>query len=61
MSFVKPIRSFVALCAIVVVAIVVSACGSGSREVVAQIDGVGSISKGSLEHWMPIEAILSMN
>jgi foldase protein PrsA len=58
MSFVKPIHSFVALCAIAVVAMVLSACGSGSGEVVARIDGVGSISKGTLEHWMPIEAIL---
>jgi foldase protein PrsA len=58
MSFVKPIPSFIALCAIAVVAMVLSACGAGSGEVVARIDGVGAISKGTLEHWMPIEAVL---
>jgi hypothetical protein len=35
-----------------------TACGGGSDEVVARVAGVGSISKATLEHWMPIEAVL---
>jgi hypothetical protein len=31
-------------------------CGGGSDPTVAQIEGVGSISKSVLQHWMPIEA-----
>ena len=33
-----------------------AACGGGSNTTVAQVAGVGSISKAMLEHWMPIEA-----
>jgi hypothetical protein len=36
-----------------------SACGGGgSSEFVARIAGVGSISKASLEHWVPVEAVV---
>jgi hypothetical protein len=35
-----------------------AACSGSSSETVAQIDGVGSISRGTLEHWIPIEARL---
>jgi foldase protein PrsA len=37
----------------------VAGCGGGgSDEIVARVQGVGSISKGTLEHWIPIEARL---
>jgi len=35
-----------------------TACGGSSDTTVAQVAGVGSISKAMLEHWMPIEARL---
>jgi hypothetical protein len=35
----------------------VTACGS-SNEVVARVAGVGTITKGAVEHWIPIEARL---
>jgi len=35
-----------------------AACGDSSDDVVAHVQGVGSISKGTLEHWIPIEARL---
>lgn len=37
----------------------VGACGGGSSgEIVAHVQGVGSITRGTLEHWIPIEARL---
>jgi hypothetical protein len=37
-----------------------SACGggSGSDEIVARVPGLVSISKATLEHWMPVEAVV---
>jgi len=52
-------RCISALGAIVIAAAGLAACGGGnSGEIVAQVAGVGSISKGTLEHWMPVEASL---
>jgi hypothetical protein len=51
-------RSISALGAIVIAMVGVSACGGGSSEVVAEVAGVGSISKETLDHWIPIEARL---
>jgi hypothetical protein len=36
----------------------VAACSGSSGETVARVTGVGAISKGTLDHWMPIEAVL---
>ena len=36
----------------------VTACGGSSDEVVAQVAGVGSVSKSMVEHWIPIQARL---
>jgi hypothetical protein len=49
------------LAAVAVGALVVcgtAACGTSSDEVVARVAGVGTIDKGMVEHWMPIEARL---
>jgi hypothetical protein len=44
---------------IVLAVVGLAACGGGgSNEIVAQVAGVGSISKASLEHWMPVEAVV---
>jgi hypothetical protein len=49
--------SILAVTAVVVVSL--SACGSGaSGETVVRVAGVGSISKATLEHWLPVEAVL---
>jgi len=50
-------RQLSVLTAAAVAGIVLAACGGGSSsEVVARVAGVGTISKATLEHWMPIEA-----
>jgi foldase protein PrsA len=36
----------------------VTACGGSSDQSVAEVAGVGAITKATLEHWMPIEARL---
>jgi foldase protein PrsA len=52
-------RAISALCAIAVAGVGLAACGGGgSGEIVARVAGVGSISKASLEHWMPVEAVV---
>lgn len=52
-------RCISALGAIAFAVVGLTACGGGSSgEIVAQVAGVGSISKASLEHWMPVEAVL---
>jgi hypothetical protein len=52
-------RCISALGAIALAVVGLTACGSsGSDEIVARVAGVGSVSKASLEHWMPIEAVL---
>jgi hypothetical protein len=52
-------RRISAVVAITCVALSLAACGgSGSGEVVARVAGVGAISKASLEHWIPIEAVV---
>jgi foldase protein PrsA len=50
-------RCISALGAIAVAVVGLGACGSGdSGEIVAQVAGVGSISKATLDHWIPVEA-----
>jgi hypothetical protein len=45
--------------AVVAVVVGLASCGSGSSGViVAQVAGVGSISKAALEHWIPVEAVV---
>jgi len=44
--------------AIAVAAIGLAACGGSGGETVARVEGVGSISKASLEHWIPVEAVV---
>lgn len=51
-------RCISALGAVVIATGALTACGGGSDTTVAQVAGVGSISKAMLEHWMPIEARL---
>jgi len=38
-----------------------TACGGGSSETVARVAGVDSISKATLDHWIPVEAIVLYN
>jgi foldase protein PrsA len=45
-----------ALGAVAIAVGALTACGGSSNTPVAQIAGVGTISKAMLEHWMPIEA-----
>jgi hypothetical protein len=33
-------------------------CGGTSGEVVAHVAGVGTITKGTLDHWIPVEAVI---
>lgn len=36
-----------------------AACGSSANdEIVARVAGVGTVSKSTLEHWMPVEAVV---
>lgn len=50
-------RCLSALCVVVVAGL--AACGSSSSgETVAQVAGVGSISKATLNHWIPVVAVL---
>jgi hypothetical protein len=51
-------RCISALGAVALATGALTACGGGSEVTVAQVAGVGSISKAMLEHWMPIEARL---
>jgi hypothetical protein len=53
-------RGLSVLLAIAVAALSLVACGGGggSDEVVARVAGVGGITKASLEHWIPVEAIV---
>lgn len=44
------------LSAVAIAVSFLTACGGGSSATVAQVAGVGAISKAMLEHWMPIEA-----
>lgn len=54
------IRCVAVLGAVVVAAVGLVACGgSDSGGVVARVEGVGSISKATLDHWISIEAIVS--
>ncbi len=50
------LRHIAMLAASAIAATGLSACGGSAGEVVANIQGVGAISKGVLEHWIPIEA-----
>jgi foldase protein PrsA len=48
-----------ALVAVAVAIVGLAACGGGgSSEIVARVAGVGSVSRASLEHWMPVEAVV---
>jgi foldase protein PrsA len=50
-------RCLSAFCAIAVAGL--AACGSSSSgEPVARVAGVGSISKATLDHWIPVEAVV---
>jgi hypothetical protein len=56
-------RGPAALCALVLAAVSLAACGgSGSTgdpaAIVARVNGVGSISAGEVEHWIPVEAVV---
>jgi foldase protein PrsA len=52
-------RRISALGAIAAVVVGLAACGSGSSgEIVARVQGVGSISKATLDHWIPVEAVV---
>jgi len=53
-------RCAAALGATVVAVLALSACGGsgGSSEIVARVPGLVSISKATLEHWMPVEAVV---
>jgi hypothetical protein len=56
-----PIRNRLtsSLSALAVAVVGLAACAGGSSgAIVAQVAGVGSISKPTLEHWMPVEAIV---
>jgi foldase protein PrsA len=56
----KITRRLSALVATAIALVGVSACGGGSSgETVAQVAGVGSRSKGTVEHWIPIQARLA--
>lgn len=42
-----------------IAAVGLAACGGGdSGVVVARVEGVGSISKAALDHWIPVEAVV---
>jgi hypothetical protein len=52
-------RCIPALAATAVAVVGPTACGGGgSGEVVAQVRGVGAISKATFDHWLPVEAVL---
>lgn len=52
-------RCLSALAAIAVAIVGLAACGgNSSNEIVAQVAGVGSISKAALDHWIPVEAVV---
>jgi hypothetical protein len=52
-------RRLSALGAVAVTITGLTACGGGSSgEIVARVTGVGSISRATLEHWMPVEAVV---
>ncbi len=52
-------RCISAIFAMACVTLGLAACGgSDSGEVVARVAGVGTISKASLEHWIPVEAVV---
>jgi hypothetical protein len=56
MNMKRTIR-YISTLSTIAVAAGLAACGSGSSsEIVAQVGNVGSISKGTLDHWIPIEA-----
>src|SRR4029077_1294920 len=45
--------------AVAVAVVGLAACGgSNSSEIVAKVAGVGSISKATLDHWIPVEAVV---
>jgi hypothetical protein len=48
-------RCISALCVVAIATGALTGCGGGSDTTVAQIAGVGTISKSMLDHWMPIE------
>jgi len=53
------LRRFISVLATIAVAATgLAACGGSSGETVAQVSGVGSISKALLDHWIPVEASL---
>jgi hypothetical protein len=50
-------RSISAVAVVAVAAVAFASCGAGgSSETVARIGGVTSISKATVEHWIPVEA-----
>jgi foldase protein PrsA len=49
-------RQIAVLVAMVTVALGLAGCGD-SGEILAQVPGGGSLSKATLEHWIPIEAV----
>jgi hypothetical protein len=52
-------RCVAVLGATIVASLGLGACGTGSSgEIVAQVPGLASISKATLEHWMPVEAVV---
>ena len=52
-------RVISALGVLTVALVGLAACGgSNSNEIVARVDGVGSISKATLDHWIPVEAVV---
>jgi hypothetical protein len=59
----KPWRPAASLVALAFAALAIAACGGGRgtadpSTIVAQVNGVGSISAGELEHWIPVEAVV---
>jgi len=52
-------RLISALGAVALALVGLTACGgSSTSEIVAQVPEVGAISKATLEHWMPVEAVV---
>jgi foldase protein PrsA len=53
---VSALRLIPLLASIAIAALGLSACGGSSSQVVAQVAGVGSVTRATLDHWIPIEA-----
>jgi hypothetical protein len=52
-------RPIAALGVIAVMTLGPAACGGSSDETVARVAGVGTVTRGAVEHWIPIEARLA--